>query len=160
MSIHPRRTSPNHETKVVYSKTPQSDDLGTKHICTADCEICRLRVLLYVVNGTEWCITESDLNRVLHRRLWGCRLRGFTVYKDSKSAKIIQIFQLEGGALVLKVKWPGITISRYVVKLQMHCCLKVDLVGKSQFYNKSTYCRVKVARLTMKDFSFELLSQL
>ena len=41
-----------------YSKTPQSADLGTVQSCTADCEIRRLRVLLYVVNGTKWCITQ------------------------------------------------------------------------------------------------------
>ena len=41
-----------------YSKTPQSADFGTEQNCTADCEIRRLRVLLYVVNGTEWCITQ------------------------------------------------------------------------------------------------------
>ena len=39
------------------------------------------------------------------------------MYKDSKNAKIIQIFQLEVGVLVSKVKWPGFTISHYVVKL-------------------------------------------
>ena len=47
------------------------------------------------------------------------------MYKGSNNAKIIQIFQLEGGALVSKVKWPGFTISRYVVKLQR-------LVGKGK----------------------------
>ena len=51
------------------------------------------------------------------------------MYKDSKNAKIIQIFQLEGGALVSKVKWPGFTISRYVVKLQR-------LVGKGKYASK------------------------
>jgi hypothetical protein len=44
--------------KKMYSKTPQSADFGTEQNCTADCEIRRLRVLLYVVNGTEWCITQ------------------------------------------------------------------------------------------------------
>ena len=39
----------------MYSKTPQSADFGTEQN-TADCEIRRLRVLLYVVNGTEQCI--------------------------------------------------------------------------------------------------------
>ena len=34
-----------------YSKTPQSADFGTEQN-TADCENRRLRVLLYVVNGT------------------------------------------------------------------------------------------------------------
>ena len=43
---------------MIYSKTPQSADFGTEQNCTADCEIRRLRVLLYVVNGTEWCITQ------------------------------------------------------------------------------------------------------
>ena len=51
------------------------------------------------------------------------------VYKDSKNAKIIQIFQLEGGALVSKVKWPGFTISCYVVKLQR-------LGGKGKYASK------------------------
>ena len=37
---------------------PQSAYFGTEQNCTADCEIRRLRVLLYVVNGTEWCITQ------------------------------------------------------------------------------------------------------
>ena len=41
-----------------YSKTPQSADFGIEQNCTADCEIRRLRVLLYVVNGTEWCIIQ------------------------------------------------------------------------------------------------------
>ena len=50
-------------------------------------------------------------------------------YKDSKNAKIAQIFQLERGALVSKVKWPGVTISRYVVKLQR-------LIGKGQYDSK------------------------
>ena len=43
---------------IYYSKTPQSADFGTEQNCTADCEIRRLRVLLYVVNGTKWCITQ------------------------------------------------------------------------------------------------------
>ena len=43
---------------IIYSKTRQSADFGTEQNCTADCEIRRLRVLLYVVNGTEWCITQ------------------------------------------------------------------------------------------------------
>ena len=42
----------------MYSKTPQSADFGTEQNCTADCEIRRLRVLLWVVNGAEWCITQ------------------------------------------------------------------------------------------------------
>ena len=41
--------------KLRYSKTPQSADFGTEQNCTADCEIRRFLVLLYVVNGTEWC---------------------------------------------------------------------------------------------------------
>ena len=51
------------------------------------------------------------------------------MYKDSKNANIIQIFQLEGCALFSKVKWPVITISRYVVKLQR-------LVGKGKYASK------------------------
>ena len=47
-----------YRTMYKYSKTPQSADFGTEQNCTADCEIRRLRVLLYVVNGTEWCITQ------------------------------------------------------------------------------------------------------
>ena len=42
----------------MYSKTPQSADFGTEQNCTADCEIRRLQVLLYVGNGTKWRITE------------------------------------------------------------------------------------------------------
>ena len=41
-----------------YSKTPQSADFGTEQNYYTDFEIRRLRVLLYVVNGTEWYITE------------------------------------------------------------------------------------------------------
>ena len=45
-------TNSNSKLSAKYSKTPQSADLGTKQN-TADCEIHRLQVLLYVVNGTE-----------------------------------------------------------------------------------------------------------
>ena len=39
------------------------------------------------------------------------------VYKDSKKAKIIKIFQLEVGALALKIIHPEVTLLSYVVKL-------------------------------------------
>ena len=39
------------------------------------------------------------------------------VYKDSKNAKIIKIFQQEVGALALKIIHPELTILSYVVKL-------------------------------------------
>ena len=39
------------------------------------------------------------------------------VYKDSKNAKIIKIFQQEVGALALKIIHPEITILSYIVKL-------------------------------------------
>ena len=39
------------------------------------------------------------------------------VYKDSKKAKIIKIFQLEVGALASKIIHPELTILSYVVKL-------------------------------------------
>ena len=40
------------------------------------------------------------------------------VYKDSKKAKIIKIFQLEVGALASKIIHPEVTLLSYVVKLQ------------------------------------------
>ena len=39
------------------------------------------------------------------------------VYKDSKKAKIIKIFQQEAGALASKIIHPELTILSYVVKL-------------------------------------------
>ena len=39
------------------------------------------------------------------------------VYKDSKKAKIIKIFQLEVGALASKIIHPEVTLLSYVVKL-------------------------------------------
>ena len=40
------------------------------------------------------------------------------VYKDSKKAKIIKIFQLEVGALSSKIIHPEVTILSYAVKLR------------------------------------------
>ena len=40
------------------------------------------------------------------------------VYKDSKKAKIIKIFQLEVGALASKIIHPEVTLLSYVVKLR------------------------------------------
>jgi hypothetical protein len=76
------------------------------------------------------------------------------IYKDSKNAKIIQILQLEGGALVSKVKWPGFTISRYVVKLQMarekgkHASKLKILI-----FLKSAYQRYRKNAWSSQDFS-------
>ena len=47
----------------MYSKTPQSADYGTEQNCTTDWEIRRLRVLLYAVNKTKWCIPQCANRR-------------------------------------------------------------------------------------------------
>ena len=51
------------------------------------------------------------------------------VYKDSKKAKIIKIFQLEVGALASKMIHPEVTLLSYVVKL------RAQLVGKAKRQN-------------------------
>ena len=63
-------------------------------------------------------IKKNAFDLPVYSQHWAPILVINMMYKDSKNAKIIQKFQLEGGALVSKVKWPGFTISRYVVKLQ------------------------------------------
>ena len=40
------------------------------------------------------------------------------VYKGSKKAKIIKVFQLEVGALASKIIYPEVTILSYAVKLR------------------------------------------